>query len=101
MNKEQKCISLSLAKELQQVAKEKDFELPESEYYYIETNQISDTWDWELLTEEEIRELDVEKRNRIRAYDTSELGEIVFEDKTEAEARGKLLVFLIKNNLIK
>ena len=35
MNKEQKCISLSLAQELQKVAKENDFELPESEGYWM------------------------------------------------------------------
>ncbi len=114
MTKENKCISLPLAKELQQVAEEKGFRLPESELVYINETLRFHRQD--------------NLYNPIPAYDTAELGEILkeydleciwFEEKnkfgafqtcssvkpqyadTEADARGKLLVFLIKNNLIK
>ena len=119
MNKEQKCISLELAKELQEAAKEAGLELPESEWW----------WDVEvpyIVRTEIIKGYNLLKY--VRAFDTAELGEILpkgYESwkwldekknvvwscclngnnvnryKTEAEARGKMLLYLIKNKLIK
>ena len=125
MKKEEKCISLELAKELQEVAKEAGFELPESEKWWTHSfggNQF-------LYRKIEFSNMFF---NDYPAYDTSELGEILpmgygssccFENKynnewkiiylnglafqenkekaeTEAEARGKMLVYLIKNKLL-
>jgi len=116
MNKNEKCISLKLAEELQKVAKEKSFELPESEKFYIDG----------LLLNGISPEHQIFQREVIPAYDTAELGEMlskldfVFESgvsnklvkpteyyceipmrieyaKTEADARVKSLIFLIKN----
>lgn len=143
MNKNKKIISLSLAKELQQVAKKKDFELPESEKVYLDNSEdifgVGVKEDYVLLEEKELK--NIEYPDYIPAFDTSELGEIlprnikiecgistikewriVFFEKnldeksknfmgektikitdglTEAEARGKMFIYLIKNNLLK
>ena len=130
MNREQKCISLPLAKELQKVAKEAGFELPESEYVYVDMG-ISKT-DKEYPNDKfvlQLKSVNKENGNRkyILAYDTSELGEMLpkgysswkYTDSdatlkwtcslnensvaklgTESEARGKMLIYLIKNKLI-
>ena len=74
MNTENKVTSLKLAKKIHDKAKEKGFELPESEYMWVETNQVSDDWEQELLSREEAYDLDVERRNEYPALDTSELG---------------------------
>lgn len=65
MNREQKVISLELAKELQEVADEAGFELPESEYWW---NWRTTGWElndmkWEI----------VDEKPSVKAYDTSEL----------------------------
>ena len=128
MKRQQKCISLSLAKELQQVAKEKGFELPESEYWwgcdkklYCRFDKTIVDFEQQILIKKSYFDDDFEWYS---AYDTSELGEILplyycshreddwyrcfggekvvsFKAKTEAEARGKMLVFLLKTNLKK
>lgn len=152
MKKEQKCISLSLAKEIQRVAKEKGFKLPESENMYADNVKLifdfstknSKKKKWMTIIEKDIfqtscDDLDKEwlkEHPHYPAYDTSELGEILpiifetdsklkqyldcyqmeskewecsygealggiyFTEKTEAEARGKLLLYLINNNLL-
>ncbi len=154
MKKEYKVISLSLAKELQQVAKEKGFELPESKYAW----RVSGRLGIELIKTESFRIFDGKRiklisekglYNGFFAYDISELREILpkkirlkthcigksgndiimelcfgvggkynkfyvaygekgiitnhryFEAETEAEARGKMLIYLIENNLLK
>ena len=130
MKKEQKCISLSLAKELKEIADINNFRLPESEYVWVKSKDK----DYFGLIEYPIKKL---VREAYSAFDTSELGEILpiifktdtdlkqyldcyqienkewecsygealegiyFTEITEAEARGKMLVYLIKNNLIK
>ena len=127
MNKKEKVISLELAKELQKVAKENGFKLPESECVWFYKPKIG----WELRRGSnwalEIGEA------KVSAFDTSELGEMlpgnidgyVFQtqkgmlgrvyyctmtknnerkyteqSKTEAEARGKMLIHLISNKLL-
>lgn len=125
MNKEEKYISQPLAKELQKVAKEKGFELPKSEYSWIVDNEtgkatLSKSWNPFDLNE-------CEEYSYYKTYDTSELGEMLPDTvrfardgkvfvalgigkkyetigqraKTEAEVRGKMLIYLIKNKLIK
>ena len=127
MDKEQKCISLPLAKELQKVADRTGFKLPKSEYYWVKaySYEVGKEFTWVLVAKEE-------KSNRcecLPALDTSELGEILkncdhpvpywcsqanvkswcsfkngeaFDicEKNEAEARGKIFIYLIKNKLI-
>ena len=123
MKKENKVISLKLAKELKEIASINNFELPESEYYWSKEIGIipDDKRKWRIMTGGII-----EQRNEewYSAYDTSELGEILplyycshrengsyrcfggkevvksFEAETEAEARGLCLLYLIKNKLI-
>ena len=115
MNKEQKVISLLLAKELQEASKEAGLELPESEYYWNNNKEIWATDNF----------LNDDGKFIAKAFDTAELGEILpnnirfwrdsienytckkyhpvykTKDKTEAECRGKMLIYLIKNKLIK
>ena len=129
MKKNKKCISLELAKELQKVAKEAGFKLPKSEYSWIIGKQKPPYLDDTDIARITI-EIDNDKKKRVKyvsAYDTSELGEIlpsgykswkytdydttlkwtcslnensVAKLDTEAEARGKLLCYLIKNKLL-
>lgn len=133
MNKEQKAISLELAKELQKVAKENGFKLPESEMWWGNTIGQKDQTCWRLYTEEE-KEIPDTAMEYYPAYDTSELGEIIpgnieglvfqtqkgmlgnlyycmmidsigyvirhqEEATTEAEVRGQMFSYLIKNKL--
>lgn len=127
MNKEQKVISLELAKELQRVAKENGFELPESEYWW--EKEVGNNYGWHI-TQGHIDWADnSEGEHCFRAYDTSELGEALskygcygswetkenkwaitelfsqefpeLDSETEAEVRGKMLVLLIRNGMIK
>ena len=146
MNKEQKVISLELSKKIDALAKKKGIELPESEYSWVLDNEtgkaiLSKSWKPFDLNE-------CEKYSYYRAYDTSELGEmlprmikiddkkvknkhkkiigifklhfykndyewllqykewhgdkglIITDAKTEAEARGKMLIYLISNKLL-
>ena len=132
MNKEQKCISLPLAQELQKVAKENGFELPESEYMWERK-----MGEWRLIHKDYYKNQKYDTadvRIWIQAYDTSELGEIIpgnieglvfqtqkgmlgnlyycmmidsigyairhqEEATTEAEVRGQMFSYLIKNKL--
>ena len=78
MNKEQKVTSQQLSKELQKVAKEKGFELPESEYcwcknFFLTKWKLKETKDalWNECAEDD------EEFRRYKAYDTSELCELM------------------------
>ena len=140
MNKEQKVTSLELAKKIYDKAKEKGFELPESEYSWIIDNEtgkatLSKSWNPFDLNE-------CEEYSYCQAFDIAELGEMlpcciwknktsyfletakvsnhwvvdyvlncnekieamleneIFEDITEAEARGKMYFYLLDNNLL-
>ena len=141
MTREQKCISLELAKKLQEVAKEAKFELGESEYCWIIGNSklpYLEDIDVAKITIE-IDDDDKKKKVKyIQAFDCSELGEILpkliykddeylklsmwyssnnfvhicydngskpkifpISDKSEANARCSMLIYLLENNLIK
>ncbi len=63
MNKEQKCISLSLAQELQKIAKNNKFELPESEHM------------WFNLANQEEKDKGIEKWEIMNIHDVEMLGE--------------------------
>ncbi len=131
MNKEQKYISQPLAKKIQDKAKEKGFELPESEMW------------WEKDTQCDMARFDggydiihyEPSFGGFRAYDTSELGEMLpgniggcsfqmqkgllgnryycimkrmgdkkiieeKDEKTMAEAMGKMFYYLLSNDLL-
>ena len=137
MKKENKVISLELAKELQEAIKEAGLELPESEWWWFRDKDgyfIGRIQNHKLPS----RGLKEPFNENIKAFDTTELGEMLPEDKkyrpayytkksggdwgiycydcdedgceeiirgmyakTEAECRGKMLLYLIKNKLIK
>ena len=125
MNKENKVISLELAKKIHDKAIEKGFELPESEMYWAENSYLTEYYKIEgkkkVLKDGEIFPLEV-----YPAYDIAELGKMLkkafdnlsgtmindprghykrlwqrttgFED--EAEARGNLCFYLLDNDLL-
>ena len=127
MEKENKHISLKLAQELQKVAKEKGFELSESEYKWSDNGSMNKGYkpsecDWTLV------KTNYSVDTLYPAYDTAELGEMLRKthididywysypdfrlklaknnssdarDEIEAEARGKMFLCLLKNNLMK
>lgn len=76
MNKEEKYMSLELAKELQKVAKENGFELPESEMYWnipLDTGSSFKPF-LKNVPMESGNFMDEAQYKSFRAYDTSELG---------------------------
>lgn len=77
MNKEDKTISLELAKKISEVAEKKGIELPESEYYW----QVRDIYGVKnYLLIYGLDKTDLKSRRTIfRAYDIAELGEILPE----------------------
>ena len=125
MKKENKVISLELAKKIHDKAKEKEFELPESEMYWAENSYLTEYYKIEgkkkVLKDGEIIPLEI-----YPAYDIAELGEMLkkaFDNlsgtmindprghfkrlwqrttgfKDEAEARGNLCFYLLKNDLL-
>lgn len=136
MTKEQKCTSFPLAQELQKVAKENGFELPESEYVHCKNFWLTK---WKLKKRKDATWGSwVKDGDEYRVYpapDTSELGAILpgnvggyyfqtqkgmmgnlfycsalimednrvihqEEDKSEANVRCKMLIYLISNKLI-
>lgn len=123
MNKEQKVISLSLAQKISKVAKEKGIELPESYFgWYQKYNEV-----WEIGDMEEamnhakmIGEATAPQWEYFKAFDTSELGEMLIKTRIEyrKELRGlwncpslekifnpnflgKMYLYLLENDLIK
>ena len=136
----QKYISQPLSKKICDIAKKNNIKLPESEYCWCKNFWLTT---WNLKKTEDClwntwAKADGEFR-RYKAYDTSELGEILLKAKgdfqiiygflhntneqysfievihgiegdkgitkrigyeTEANARGKLLIYLIKNKLV-
>ena len=119
MNNTKKYISQPLAKKIHDKAKEKGFELPESEYMWSEQMQKIVTRKWFLaqdpynqdkLQDDGFRQAVEETYN---LYDIAELGEILEKykiavsiwwllraEKTEAEARGKMYFYLLSNDLL-
>ena len=129
MNKTDKYISQPLAKKIHVKAKEKGFELPESEYWHVSYLNLGKL-EYNIYSNEEIKK--AKKGGWMfnivaSAYDTSELGEILkeyeleciwFEEKNkfgafqtcsgivpqyaknEAEARGLLFYYLLENDLL-
>ena len=134
MNKENKVISLKLAKKIYDKAKEKGFELPESEMCWAENSYLIEGYKVEgkkeVLTSGGIIPLEV-----YPAYDIAELWEIIpgnvggyyfqtqkglmgnmfycsalimednriihqEEEKTIAEAMGKMFYYLLDNDLL-
>ena len=82
MNKENKVTSLKLSKKIQDKAKEKGFELPESEYCWRDSKRFG----VELVSIEEFRILDGSRIKLVSekglykgyfAYDIAELGKIL------------------------
>ena len=123
MNKENKVISLELAKKIHDKAKEKGFELPESEYMWFnlanKEEKDKGIEKWEVMNIH-----DVEMLGEYPAYDIAELREMigkkmletymnagkvsvaiyghpqVFDEDTFAEAMGKMFYYLLKNDLL-
>jgi len=118
MTNEQKTISLELAKKISEVAKNKGVELLKSEWWWIHKFLLPDIWLLGKIGKE-----------KIPAFDTSELGEMlprdfysygdcynwicrkrgiddirtskIMHEKTEAEARGEMYLYLLENDLLK
>lgn len=134
MNKENKVTSLKLSKKNHDKAKEKGFELPESEWYWAENSYLTEYYKIEgkkkVLKDGEIFPLEV-----YPAYDITELSEMLppkvesnyiettrcsdksgfnclvgylssvdkaisFNEKTMAEAMGKMYFYLLENDLL-
>ena len=130
MNKEKKCISKRLALELQRVANKFKFKLPESEYKWsddgamdkgykfnecdwklVKTNYDVDTlykaYDTselgEMLPDQTICRKDYIHTTKHFIYSVNVAGieiDEIFFDNTEANARVKILIYLIKHKLI-
>ena len=98
MNKEQKVISQSLAKKIHDLAKEKGFELPESEMYYASEDDdkfiLTDQTNFMQGSYPDVEEC--EYPILYPAYDTSELGEML----PNAEALGEMILYLLDNDLL-
>lgn len=77
MTKEQKCITKELAIELQEVAEEFGFELPKSEHCYIVNIHYSEN-NALIKTPDRADLFQSDKYKYILAFDTSELGEMLF-----------------------
>lgn len=117
--KPEKYISLELAKEIAEVAKDKGVELPKSQYIW-NTHEVGSEQPF-------LEEYRGDRNGEIEAYDCQELGEILprpiyidsqrkglwnlavrIKDEwekeqgmTEPEVRGKMLLYLLKNDLLK
>jgi len=120
MNKE-KYISLELAKAIEKERERIGMDSFECEYVWRKGSEFSE-YAWYIIEKKSIWSND--ERECISAYDNYELGEIlrkrdlpIFSDeksgwmdlsiplhtsaKTETESRGKLLLYLLENDLIK
>ncbi len=127
MNKEQKVISQPLAKKIHDKAKEKGFELPESNWYWgsdkklyyrfdksmidfdqqvlVKKSYFKDDFKWcQTFDIAELREMIGKKM--IETYmnagkvSVMSYGHPQFDEDTFAEAMGKMFYYLLKNNLI-
>ena len=129
MNKN-KYISLDLAKKIDKVAEDKRVKLPKSEYYWDAvgipfcTYSAYDTYELGIIlpytikrdnriyyleqkqnyyrSEERISfELYYNSISEIKGKYDNQILDLPIQEKTEVEARGKLLLYLLENNLIK
>ena len=111
MNKEQKYTSLKLSKKIQDKAIEKEFELPRAEYSWVTDNKTGKA---EIAkSHKPFDNFNCKEYSYYRAYDTSELGEMLEKyrvpvsiwwllkaEKNEAEARGEVFFYLLDNDLL-